>query len=285
MQHAAGRARSREFPRSATCSPRPARPRSRPTRCRRTSPTAIVMLKPRDGMAGSDHGRRRQVVARDRGSWSKAVPGNNYEFTQPIQMRFNELISGVRSDVGVKVFGDDLDTLLQVAGAGRSRVLQACGRRRREDRAGRQGCPVLTVETEPRRRSRATASTSPTCRASWRPRSAAEAGQSSRATAVSTSSSGCPSTAVRHRGAPQSAGPAAPAEAPATPVKALWGNSPLRRCITYRCHRSRKSNGAGPEPDQPRERQAARSWSRPTCAAATSARSSPRRSSAGRRRK
>ena len=44
------------------------------------------------------------------------VPGNNYEFTQPIQMRFNELISGVRSDVGVKVFGDDLDTLLKIAG-------------------------------------------------------------------------------------------------------------------------------------------------------------------------
>lgn len=42
-------------------------------------------------------------------------PGNKYEFTQPIQMRFNELISGVRSDVAVKVFGDDLDTLLDVA--------------------------------------------------------------------------------------------------------------------------------------------------------------------------
>ena len=40
------------------------------------------------------------------------VPGNNYEFTQPIQMRFNELISGVRADVAVKVYGDDLDTLL-----------------------------------------------------------------------------------------------------------------------------------------------------------------------------
>ena len=39
------------------------------------------------------------------------VPGNNYEFTQPIQMRFNELISGVRSDVAVKVFGDDMDTM------------------------------------------------------------------------------------------------------------------------------------------------------------------------------
>ena len=43
------------------------------------------------------------------------LPGNNYEFTQPIQMRFNELISGVRSDVAVKVYGDDLDTLGEVA--------------------------------------------------------------------------------------------------------------------------------------------------------------------------
>lgn len=40
-----------------------------------------------------------------------AVPGNNYEFTQPIQMRFNELISGVRSDVAVKVFGDDMEVM------------------------------------------------------------------------------------------------------------------------------------------------------------------------------
>jgi cobalt-zinc-cadmium resistance protein CzcA len=41
-------------------------------------------------------------------------PGNNYEFTQPIEMRFNELISGVRSDVAVKVYGDDLDTLREL---------------------------------------------------------------------------------------------------------------------------------------------------------------------------
>ena len=42
------------------------------------------------------------------------IPGNNYEFTQPIQMRFNELLSGVRADVAVKVFGDDLDQLLEI---------------------------------------------------------------------------------------------------------------------------------------------------------------------------
>lgn len=45
----------------------------------------------------------------------KKLPGNNYEFTQPIQMRFNELISGVRSDVAVKIFGDDMNVLLNNA--------------------------------------------------------------------------------------------------------------------------------------------------------------------------
>jgi cobalt-zinc-cadmium resistance protein CzcA len=43
------------------------------------------------------------------------VPGNNYEFTQPIQMRFNELLSGVRSDVAVKIFGDDMETMNRTA--------------------------------------------------------------------------------------------------------------------------------------------------------------------------
>ena len=45
------------------------------------------------------------------------VPGSNYEFTQPIAMRFNELISGVRSDVAVKVFGDEFDVMLPAANA------------------------------------------------------------------------------------------------------------------------------------------------------------------------
>ncbi|MFX6250236.1 efflux RND transporter permease subunit, partial [Acinetobacter baumannii] len=39
------------------------------------------------------------------------IPGNNYEFSQPIQLRFNELISGVRSDVAVKSWGDDMNVL------------------------------------------------------------------------------------------------------------------------------------------------------------------------------
>ncbi|MFZ5712349.1 MAG: efflux RND transporter permease subunit [Bradyrhizobium sp.] len=73
------------------------------------------------------------------------VPGNNYEFTQPIQMRFNELISGVRSDVGVKIFGDDLNTLLQVAGQVQS-VLQGVQGAADVKTEQVSGLPVLTVK-------------------------------------------------------------------------------------------------------------------------------------------
>ncbi|MEO5831514.1 MAG: CusA/CzcA family heavy metal efflux RND transporter [Rhodanobacter sp.] len=41
----------------------------------------------------------------------RAIPGNNYEFTQPVQMRMNELIAGVRAEVAIKVFGDDMEQL------------------------------------------------------------------------------------------------------------------------------------------------------------------------------
>ncbi len=44
----------------------------------------------------------------------RAIPGNNYEFTQPVQMRMNELIAGVRAEVAIKLYGDDLDELLAV---------------------------------------------------------------------------------------------------------------------------------------------------------------------------
>ncbi len=48
---------------------------------------------------------------------AEGVPSGAYEFTQPIELRFNELISGVRSDLAVKLFGDDLDVLLNRAEA------------------------------------------------------------------------------------------------------------------------------------------------------------------------
>jgi cobalt-zinc-cadmium resistance protein CzcA len=45
----------------------------------------------------------------------EVIPGMDYEFTQPIEMRFNELITGVRADLAIKVFGEDLDVLLETA--------------------------------------------------------------------------------------------------------------------------------------------------------------------------
>ena len=71
----------------------------------------FVMLKPQDQWP--DPKRSKENLVRAMQEAAEEIPGNNYEFTQPIQMRFNELISGVRSDVAVKVFGDDLDTLLK----------------------------------------------------------------------------------------------------------------------------------------------------------------------------
>jgi cobalt-zinc-cadmium resistance protein CzcA len=76
------------------------------------------------------------------------VPGNNYEFTQPIEMRFNELIAGVRADVAIKVYGDDLATLQALGTEIESLVARVPGG---ADVALEQmtGLPVLTVE--PRR--------------------------------------------------------------------------------------------------------------------------------------
>ncbi|MEO5655503.1 MAG: CusA/CzcA family heavy metal efflux RND transporter [Nitrosospira sp.] len=72
----------------------------------------FVILKPPSEWPGPHHTKPQLVAAIEKAV--REVPGNNYEFTQPIQMRFNELLSGVRADVAVKVFGDDMDTLLAV---------------------------------------------------------------------------------------------------------------------------------------------------------------------------
>lgn len=70
----------------------------------------FVILKPQSEWEGSHRTKAELIAAMEQAV--RKVPGNNYEFTQPIQMRFNELLSGVRADVAVKVFGDDMDTLL-----------------------------------------------------------------------------------------------------------------------------------------------------------------------------
>lgn len=71
------------------------------------------MLKPHEEWP--DQSKRKSQLVAELEEIIARIPGNNYEITQPIQMRFNELIAGVRSDVAVKVFGDDLDILLATA--------------------------------------------------------------------------------------------------------------------------------------------------------------------------
>ena len=72
-----------------------------------------VMLKPRSQWP--DPRKPKAQLVSELEVAAKSIPGNNYEFTQPIQMRFNELISGVRTDVAVKVYGDDLNVMLASA--------------------------------------------------------------------------------------------------------------------------------------------------------------------------
>ncbi|TFI58428.1 CusA/CzcA family heavy metal efflux RND transporter [Sphingomonas parva] len=69
----------------------------------------FVMLKPRKGWP-NPRLPKADLVARMEKELGKLL-GNNYEFTQPIQMRFNELIAGVRADVAVKIFGDDFEAM------------------------------------------------------------------------------------------------------------------------------------------------------------------------------
>ena len=95
-----------------------------------------VILKPKNEWP-ADVTTKEQVIERIRAKTAPIV-GNNYDVTQPIEMRFNELIGGVRSDVAVKIYGEDLDQLADtaqqvasllrgVAGAADVRVAQTKG--------------------------------------------------------------------------------------------------------------------------------------------------------------
>ncbi len=102
-----------------------------------------VMLKPRDQWP--DPTKPKVVLVAEIEKAAEEIAGSNYELSQPIQLRFNELISGVRSDVGVKVFGDDLETLVQVAGQVQN-VLQSVSGAADIKTEQVAGLPVLTVK-------------------------------------------------------------------------------------------------------------------------------------------
>lgn len=105
----------------------------------------MIMLKPRSQWP-NPHQTKEEVVAEIE-SAVKKIPGNAYEFTQPIEMRFNELISGVRSDVAVKVFGDDMEVLLKTGQLIAQAMMKIKGAK---DVKVEQisGLPVLTVDID-----------------------------------------------------------------------------------------------------------------------------------------
>ena len=106
---------------------------------------SYVMLKPKDQWP--EPNKSRETLMAELQAAAATLPGSNYELSQPIQLRFNELISGVRSDVAVKVFGDDMDVLnataakiaaamQKVSGASEVKVEQTTG------------LPVLTINID-----------------------------------------------------------------------------------------------------------------------------------------
>ncbi|MEQ1453894.1 efflux RND transporter permease subunit [Acinetobacter seifertii] len=105
----------------------------------------IVLLKPHDQWPNPketiDELRARML------QFVNQIPGNNSEFSQPIELRFNELISGVRSDIGVKVFGDDMQVLNQEAEkiAQQLRSIQGASEVKVEQT---DGLPLLNVDVD-----------------------------------------------------------------------------------------------------------------------------------------
>jgi len=106
----------------------------------------FLMLKPRDQWP--DPRKPKAELVEELETAAKEIPGSNYEFTQPIQMRTNELISGVRSDVAVKVYGDNLDQLTRLASRVERVMRSVPGA---EDVKAEQvsGLPLLTITPDP----------------------------------------------------------------------------------------------------------------------------------------
>ncbi|MBK3463995.1 CusA/CzcA family heavy metal efflux RND transporter [Pseudomonas sp. MF6776] len=106
---------------------------------------SYVMLKPKDQWP--DPGKSRDTLMVELQAAAATLPGSNYELSQPIQLRFNELISGVRSDVAVKVFGDDMDVLNATA-AKIAAAMQKVNGASEVKVEQTTGLPVLTINID-----------------------------------------------------------------------------------------------------------------------------------------
>jgi len=111
----------------------------------------FVMLKPKS--AWPNPHKPKEALIHELEEHLKKIPGNNYEFTQPIQMRFNELIAGVRSDLAVKVFGDDMEVLHETGGK-ISKILEKIQGASDVKVEQVTGLPVLTIQMNRKEMSR-----------------------------------------------------------------------------------------------------------------------------------
>lgn len=102
----------------------------------------FVILKPREEWP--DPRKPKQELIEELEEALEAIPGSNYEISQPIQLRTNELISGVRADVAVKIYGDDLEQLVRT-GAQIQRVLASIDGAADVKAEQVTGLPLLTV--------------------------------------------------------------------------------------------------------------------------------------------
>ena len=103
----------------------------------------FIILKPREEWPNPNKAKL-DVVA-DLEKLVTPIPGNRYEFLQPIQMRFNELLAGVRAELAVKIFGDDFDQLIKLGNEVEKALKKVQGA---ADAAVEQatGLPVMTIE-------------------------------------------------------------------------------------------------------------------------------------------
>lgn len=106
----------------------------------------FVMLKPRSEWVTAPD--REGLVAKLAEALRRALPGTGFSFTQPIEMRTQELLGGMKSDVGIKIYGDDLVTLRRIASAVAREVstIEGAADVRMEQSSG---LPLATVRPDP----------------------------------------------------------------------------------------------------------------------------------------
>ncbi len=105
----------------------------------------FLILKPRNQWP--DANKTKAQLVEDIRHTVQQVPGNNYELTQPIEMRFNELIAGVRADVAVRIYGDDMKTLNTI-GKSTESILSTIEGAKDVRVEQSTGLPTLSIEPE-----------------------------------------------------------------------------------------------------------------------------------------